>query len=221
MAAAPPVATPIRLVAGLGNPGREYENTRHNAGFMVIERLAARLGLSLAFSTPWQALWGRASDGGTFLKPMTFMNASGRAVRACGGFYKISAAETLVVYDDLALPLGHLRLRKDGSSGGQNGMQSVIEHLGTSAVPRLRVGIGAPGEHRSMVDHVLAQFTAREREALAGAIDRAADAVEHARKHGVEAAMNLYNRAPGADAPSAPKAPKPPSTEADTDTKNL
>lgn len=221
MAAAPTAATPIRLVAGLGNPGREYENTRHNAGFMVIERLAARLGLSLSFSTPWQALWGRSADGGTFLKPMTFMNASGRAVRACGAFYKISAAETLVVYDDLALPLGQLRLRKDGSSGGQNGMQSVIEHLGTSAVPRLRVGIGAPGEHRSMVDHVLAQFTAREREALDGAIDRAADAVEHARKHGVEAAMNLYNRAPGADTPSAPKAPKPPSTEADTDTKNL
>ena len=221
MAAALSAATPIRLVAGLGNPGREYENTRHNAGFMVIERLAARLGLSLAFSTPWQALWGRSADGGTFLKPMAFMNASGRAVRACGGFYKISPAETLVVYDDLALPLGHLRLRKDGSSGGQNGMQSVIEHLGTSAVPRLRVGIGAPGEHRSMVDHVLAQFTAKERVALDGAIERAADAVEHARKHGVEAAMNLYNRAPGADTPSAPKASKPPSTEADTKTKNL
>ncbi len=132
---------------------------------------------------PWRSrtlgkpFWGRAADGCTFLKPMTFMNASGRAVRACGGFYKIAAAETLIVYDDLALPLGQLRLRKDGSSGGQNGMQSVIEHLGTTAVPRLRVGIGATGEHRSMVDHVLGQFTKAEREALDGAIDRAADAV--------------------------------------------
>ena len=193
MAAASAVS-PIRLVAGLGNPGREYENTRHNAGFLVIDRLVARLGLSLAFSNAWQALWGRAADGCMFLKPMTFMNASGRAVRACGGFYKISAAETLVVYDDLALPLGQLRLRKDGSSGGQNGMQSVIEHLGTTVVPRLRVGIGATGEHRSMVDHVLGQFTKAEREALDGAIDRAADAVTHARQHGVEAAMNIYNR---------------------------
>ena len=218
MPAAQTATSPIRLVAGLGNPGREYENTRHNAGFLVIERLAARLGLSLAFSTPWQALWGRSADGGTFIKPMTFMNASGRAVRACGGFYKISAAETLIVYDDLALPLGQLRLRKDGSSGGQNGMQSVIEHLGTSAVPRLRVGIGAPGEHRSMVDHVLAPFTAAERAALDGAIDRAADAVEHARKHGVEAAMNLYNRAPGSDTPPPAGPTKQPASEANPTT---
>ena len=212
MAAAPAVS-PIRLVAGLGNPGREYENTRHNAGFLVIERLAARLGLALGFSSAWQALWARTSDGCAFLKPMTFMNASGRAVRACAGFYKIAAAETLIVYDDLALPLGQLRLRKDGSSGGQNGMQSVIDHLGTSAVPRLRVGIGATGAHRSMVDHVLGQFTARERAALDDAIDRAADAVEHARRHGVEAAMNLYNRPAASDVPPGPAAPPQPPSE--------
>ena len=189
-----PAVAPIRLVAGLGNPGREYENTRHNAGFLVLDRLAARMGLKLAFSNVWQALWGRDTEGCTFLKPMTFMNASGRAVRACGGFYKISAAETLIVYDDLALPLGQLRLRKEGSSGGQNGMQSVIEHLGTTAIPRLRVGIGATGEHRSMTDHVLGQFSVSEHGKLDEALDRAADAVEHARRHGVEAAMNLYNR---------------------------
>ena len=185
---------PIRLVAGLGNPGREYEGTRHNAGFLVIDRLAARLGLDLKFSAAWQTLWSRSGDGGVFLKPMTFMNASGRAVRACAGFYKIDAAQTLVVYDDLALPLGQLRLRKGGSSGGQNGMESVIEHLGTSEIPRLRVGIGAAAGERSMVDHVLGTFTKAEREALEGAIDRAADAVEHARQHGVEASMNLFNR---------------------------
>ena len=202
MAAAPADVTPIRLVAGLGNPGREYENTRHNAGFMVIDRLAARLGISLAFSTAWQALWGRTADGCTVLKPMTFMNASGRAVRAFAGFYKVAATETLIVYDDLALPLGQLRLRKDGSSGGQNGMQSVIEHFGTSAVPRLRVGIGATSEHRSIVDHVLGQFTAAERQTLDEAVERAVDAVEHARQHGVEAAMNLYNRAATPDVPN-------------------
>ena len=185
----------IRLVAGLGNPGREYEGTRHNAGFMVVDRLAARLGLTLGYSTNWQTFWARTADGCTYLKPATYMNNSGRAVRAAAQFYKIEPAETLIVFDDLALPLGHLRLRKDGSSGGQNGMESVIDHLGTTAVPRLRVGIGAAGG-RSMVDHVLSRFTPREQPFLEGAIDRAADAVEHARLHGVEAAMNVFNRAP-------------------------
>ena len=202
-------AAPIRLVAGLGNPGREYENTRHNAGFLVIDRLAQRLGLTLSFSNGWQALWVRGADGCTYLKPMTFMNTSGRAVRACGQFYKIPASQTLIVYDDLALPLGQLRLRKEGSSGGQNGMESVIEQLGTPAVPRLRVGIGGTGRERSMVDHVLGQFTPREREALAGAIDRAADAVEHARQHGVEAAMNLFNRSPETSGDATRPKPSP------------
>ena len=202
---ASPAAVPIRLVAGLGNPGREYEGTRHNAGFMVIDRIAQRLGLTLSFSNGWQALWARGADGCTYLKPQTYMNASGRAVRACGQFYKIPAGQTLIVYDDLALPLGQLRLRKEGSSGGQNGMQSVIEHFGTPAVPRLRVGIGGTGRERSMVDHVLGQFTARERDALAGAIDRAADAVEHAREHGVEAAMNLFNRTEASGGSTTPK----------------
>ncbi len=195
MSSAVPVAPAIRLVAGLGNPGREYENTRHNAGFMVVDRLASRLGLTLGYSSNWQTLWARTADGCTYLKPMTYMNASGRSVRAAAQFYKIDPTETLIVFDDLALPLGRLRLRKEGSSGGQNGMESVIEHLGTPAVPRLRVGIGAAGG-RSMVDHVLSKFTAREQETLDAAIDRAADAVEHARLHGVEAAMNVFNRDP-------------------------
>lgn len=202
---------PIRLVAGLGNPGREYEHTRHNAGFLVIDRLAVRLGLKLSFSGQWQTLWARTGDGCAFLKPQTFMNLSGRAVRACAQFYKVAAAETLIVYDDLALPLGQLRLRKEGSSGGQNGMESVLNQFGTAAVPRLRVGIGAATGHRSMVDHVLGTFTAAERAELDLAVERAADAVEHARRHGVEAAMNLFNRAPGDEAArpakSAPRQP--------------
>ncbi len=197
-----PAVPAIRLVAGLGNPGREYENTRHNAGFMVVDRIAARLGLTLAYSKDWQTFWVRSAEGCTYLKPMTYMNASGRTVRSAAQFYKIGAAETLIVFDDLALPLGQLRMRANGSSGGQNGMESVIEHLGTPAVPRLRVGIGAAEGGRSMVDHVLSRFTPREREVLDGAIDRAADAVEHARLHGVEAAMNLFNRRPESAQPS-------------------
>lgn len=198
------VERPIRLVAGLGNPGREYEHTRHNAGFLVIDRLAARLGLTLSFSQGWQALYGRAPDGCMYLKPMTFMNLSGRSVQGVAQFYKVAPAETLIVFDDLALPLGQLRLRREGSAGGQNGMQSVIEHLGTTEVPRLRIGIGAAGQS-DLVDHVLGKFTAGELAPLAAAIDRAADAVTHTREHGLESAMNLFNRA-------APESATPPTT---------
>lgn len=186
-------AQPIRLVAGLGNPGREYEGTRHNVGFLVIDALAARAGLALAFSNSWQALWGKAADGCWLVKPMTFMNNSGRTVRAMSSFYKLEAAQTLIVYDDVALPLGRLRIRHEGSAGGQNGMRSVIEHLGTTAVPRLRVGIGAAGG-KPMVDYVLGKFKDDEREELALAVGRAADAVDCARLDGVAAAMNRYNR---------------------------
>lgn len=188
-------ALPIRLVAGLGNPGREYENTRHNVGFLVVDALAARSGLALAFSNAWQALWGKAADGVCFAKPMTYMNASGRAVGAMGKFYKFEPAQTLIVYDDVALPLGRLRIRHEGSAGGHNGMQSVIDHLGTPAVPRLRVGIGA-ADGRGMVDYVLGQFKASERAALDEAVDRAVQAVDCARREGVAAAMNKFNRPP-------------------------
>lgn len=190
-------ALPIRLVAGLGNPGREYENTRHNVGFLVIDALAARSGLAMAFSNSWQALWGKAADGCCYVKPMTYMNHSGRTVGAMGKFYKFEPAQTLIIYDDLALPLGRLRIRHEGSAGGHNGMQSVIEHLGTPAVPRLRVGIGAVGGG-SMVDYVLGHFKASERAALDDAVDRAAQAVDCARREGVAAAMNKFNRPPEA-----------------------
>ena len=190
-------ALPIRLVAGLGNPGREYENTRHNVGFFVIDALAARSGLAMAFSHSWQALWGKAADGCCYVKPMTYMNHSGRTVSAMGKFYKFEPAQTLIIYDDLALPLGRLRIRHEGSAGGHNGMQSVIEHLGTPAVPRLRVGIGAVGGG-SMVDYVLGQFKASERAAVEDAVDRAAQAVDCARLEGVAAAMNKFNRPPAA-----------------------
>ena len=188
----PAPATPIRLVAGLGNPGREYEGTRHNAGFLVLDRLAVRMGLDLKFSAAWQTLWSRSRRRLSLLEAHDVHERQWTGGARLRRVYKVDAAEMLIVYDDLALPLGQLRLRKNGSSGGQNGMESVIEHLGTTEVPRLRVGIGAAGRERSMVDHVLGTFTPAEREALDGAIDRAADAVEHARRHGVEAAMNLF-----------------------------
>lgn len=198
MAAAKADATvsAVRLVVGLGNPGREYENTRHNVGFLVLNRLVRRQRLDWTFSSSWQAQWCRMASGNFFLKPLTYMNLSGRSVRAFSQFYKLGVEQTLIVYDDLALPLGQLRLRREGSSGGQNGMQSVIEHLGTSAVARLRVGIGGVKDRRSMVDHVLSEFAGSERETLDAALERAADAVEHACLHGVESTMNAFNRSP-------------------------
>ena len=127
----------IRLVAGLGNPGREYQRTRHNVGFMVLDRLAADAQLPWEYAEKWKAGWAKRD---VFLvKPATYMNRSGEAVAAIANFYKIAAEEILIVLDDFALPLGRLRLRTQGSAGGHNGLESVLEHFGSDAVPRLRV----------------------------------------------------------------------------------
>jgi len=181
----------FRLIAGLGNPGREYERTRHNVGFMVLDKLVARSGAAWRQEKEWKAQV--AFHGGVvYCKPTGFMNVSGEPLGAVARFYKIAPEEALVVYDDLALPLGKLRLRPGGSAGGHNGIQSVIDHLGTQAVPRLRIGIGAaaPG---GMVSHVLGRFAAEEAPALAEALDRAVDAIDFAQARGVEAAMNQFN----------------------------
>ena len=129
----------FRLLVGLGNPGREYAETRHNVGFMIIDRLAAKSRAEFRTEKTWKAAMSKSGDL-LLCKPFTFMNLSGKSVRAVCDFYKISPAEVLVVLDDTALPLGRLRLRTDGSAGGHNGLQSVIDHLGTPAVPRLRIG---------------------------------------------------------------------------------
>lgn len=186
-------AAPIRLIAGLGNPGREYLRTRHNIGFMVLDRLAADARLSWDFSAKWNAGWAKSDV--IMVKPATFMNRSGEAVVAVANFYQIAAAEVLVVLDDLALPLGRLRLRTQGSSGGHNGLESVIEHFGTEAVPRLRVGIGA-APSRGAVDYVLGRFFEEEQPVLDATIHRAAEAVKCAVDKGLFAAMNVFNQPP-------------------------
>ncbi|XHR28689.1 MAG: aminoacyl-tRNA hydrolase [Chthoniobacteraceae bacterium] len=181
----------FRLIVGLGNPGREYERTRHNVGFMVLDKLAARSGANWRVEKDWKAEVA-AAEGVVYCKPSSFMNLSGGPVNAVARFYKTGPAETLVVYDDLALPLGKLRLRTGGSAGGHNGMASVIERLGTPAVPRLRIGIGAavPG---SMVGHVLGRFSPEEAPELEAALDRAVSAIEIAQNNGLPAAMNQFN----------------------------
>ncbi|MEP6956242.1 MAG: aminoacyl-tRNA hydrolase [Chthoniobacterales bacterium] len=175
----------MRLVAGLGNPGAEYQRTRHNIGFVVLDRLAADWGLRWERSAKWEALWAKG-DGVLLVKPLTFMNQSG---------YAIPAEETFVVLDDIALELGRLRLRLKGSSGGQNGLESVLMHFGTDAVPRLRVGIGAPPS-AGAVDYVLGRFFEEELPVVEKTVVRAAEAVKCAIDNGVLSAMNTFNKFP-------------------------
>lgn len=185
--------TPIRLVAGLGNPGREYQRTRHNVGFMVLDRLAADANLPWESSEKWGAAWVKTDI--ILVKPATFMNRSGQPLSAIANFYKIAAEEILVVLDDFALPLGRLRLRAQGSSGGHNGLESVFEHFGTESIPRLRVGIGsAPAQ--AATDHVLGRFFEDEQPLVDATIRRAADAVKCAVDKGLIAAMNVFNQLP-------------------------
>jgi PTH1 family peptidyl-tRNA hydrolase len=183
----------FRLIVGLGNPGGDYAETRHNVGFMVLDRLAARAGAIFRAEKKWQAVVASTGNG-WLCKPQTYMNLSGESVSALGHYYKIEPSQVLVVLDDLALPLGRLRLREKGSAGGHNGLQSVIDHLGTNEVPRLRLGIGAASAEAT--GHVLGRFTAAERPVLEEAVARATDAIELAQTDGFPAAMNRYNQNP-------------------------
>src|SRR5687768_2408489 len=184
---------PFRLIVGLGNPGGDYAETRHNVGFMVLDRLATRAGATFRTEKKWQAAVASTANG-WLCKPQTYMNLSGESVSALGHFHKIEPTQVLVVLDDMALPLGRLRLREKGSAGGHNGLQSVIDHLGTNAVPRLRIGIGAAAGEAT--GHVLGRFSPAERPVLDEALNRAADAVEFAQSHDFPAAMNRYNQNP-------------------------
>lgn len=185
----------IRLIVGLGNPGREYVNTRHNVGFMILDKLASRKGISFQASRKWDA--EVASCGGVhFCKPMSYMNRSGEPLVAMSHFYKIPAGEILVVLDDVALPLGKLRLRQGGSAGGHNGLRSIIGQLGTQEVPRLRFGVGAAEGEKTLTDHVLGRFGREEIAILEESVDRAVAAIGLARESGFETAMNTYNQKP-------------------------
>lgn len=181
-------------MAGLGNPGQEYVGTRHNVGFLVADELARRSACQFSFNTKWNSKVA-ACGGRTILKPQTFMNLSGEAVADYARYFKLERGEIMVIIDDASLPLGALRLRRSGTAGGHNGLESILVHLGSEAVPRLRVGIGAP-EGRGLHDHVLGKFEPDEMPALQEAVSRAADAFEFANARGIEAAMNQFNQKP-------------------------
>jgi len=182
----------IRLVAGLGNPGPEYAATRHNIGFMVADQLAAQYGSTWEKSSKWDALSAKCGSV-LLIKPMSFMNRSGYPIFAVAQFYKILPQEMLIVLDDLALPVGRLRLRARGGSGGHNGLQSIITQFGTEEIPRLRIGIGEAPRDGS-VDYVLSRFFDEEKPLVRSAISRAVEAVKCAIDKGLVSAMNTFNK---------------------------
>jgi PTH1 family peptidyl-tRNA hydrolase len=187
----------VKLIVGLGNPGRSYHGTRHNVGFAVADALARRCEVAFEHgrATALTARVGTGSGALLLVKPLTMMNLSGEAVGELAHFYKIDPSDIIAVADDVNLPLGRLRLRGSGSAGGHNGFRSIIASLGSDLFPRLRVGVGRGDPRRDLADHVLARFDPDEADEVERAVARAADAVETFLAEGIEAAMNRFNRA--------------------------
>ena len=186
---------PVYLIVGLGNPGRDYKDTRHNMGFMVVDTLAKSLGINLT-RVQQKAITGQGKFGAAkvlLAKPQTYMNLSGKSVAALVRFYKVPVNQVLIVHDDLDLPFGTLRMRAKGSSAGQKGVQSILERLSTLEVPRLRVGIGRPSGSKQGANYVLKTFSPEERKELEYILDRAARATQVFIESGIDTAMNQFN----------------------------
>ncbi|MBP1606370.1 MAG: pth [Acidobacteria bacterium] len=193
----------MKLLVGLGNPGSRYRDTYHNVGFSVVDEIATRHGVGFGTS-PTEAVTARVRAGGIdvlLVKPLTYMNLSGRAVGALARYYRVEPEDVLAIVDDVNLPLGRLRLRRGGSAGGHNGLRSIIEDLGTQAFPRLRVGVGRGDVRRDLSDYVLSRVAAEEREALDDAVRTAAEAAEWFAIEGIDAAMHRFNRGDAEETP--------------------
>jgi len=186
----------MKAVFGLGNPGDRYANTRHNVGFLVVDALAAMVGVKLT-KKKFSARTGEIHIGGERVfvaKPQTYMNISGQSVAQAAGFFRLDVQDIIVVYDDMDLDFGKLRIRPEGGAGGHRGVKSIIDRLGSSDFNRVRIGIGRPGESdHTAVGHVLGSFSKDEREELDEIINRAVDALRTAITSGINVAMNQYN----------------------------
>ena len=192
----------MKLIVGLGNPGPEYRDTRHNVGFRVVDALVERWRVEDQWREKFEALQIKTTVSGeavVIAKPLTFMNLSGQAVVGLAGFYKIEPPDIFVITDDVALPVGRLRARRDGGAGGHNGLKSIIQSLATQAYPRMRVGVGRGDHRRDLADHVLGRFEADERDTVSAAVLRAADASEMFLSEGIERVMNVFNAAEQTD----------------------
>ena len=187
----------MKLIVGLGNPGREYRDTRHNIGFLVVDELARRCKIKFSLGPSKVPDVMVAKHHGSWpcliAKPLTFMNSSGEAVAALANYYDVIASELLVIVDEIALPFGKLRARVRGSAGGHNGLQSIVDRLDTNKFSRLRLGVGRGDTRRDLADHVLSTFEADERIELDSFIALAADAAELFTVQGIEVVMNRYN----------------------------
>ena len=184
------------LIVGLGNPGREYEKTRHNAGFRALDILAAKLGCKVD-KGKFQGLYGQVNYGGGklyLLKPQTYMNLSGRSVLQLSAYFNVPPQRIIVLFDDISLEPGRLRIRADGSAGGHNGIKSIISELGSQDFPRVKIGVGAKAHpEQDLADWVLSSFSASEEKALGSALERVADAALCIIDHGVPETANRYN----------------------------
>ena len=184
------------LIVGLGNPGQKYEKTRHNMGFLTVDLLAEKQGVKLN-KVKFKSAYNIMAFAGAkclVMKPQTYMNLSGEAVREAVQFYKLPADHVLVIYDDVSLPVGKLRVRPTGSAGGHNGIKNIIAHLGTQDFPRVKIGVGAPeGGGAEMVDWVIGAPSQAERKVLVESFEKAIQAAECIIAHGCQQAMNQFN----------------------------
>ncbi len=195
------MADVLRLVVGLGNPGAKYEGTRHNIGFMALERMASREGFSFCQQSKLHGLAAEHGIGESRLRllmPQTYMNDSGRSIRAALDWFGFTPEQLLVLVDDMDIPLGRLRLRAQGSAGGHNGLRSTIQHLGTQAFPRLRIGIGAPADNPAerrarIVSHVLGPFSRAEQSEVDAVLDGVLEAIQRIQCKGLDSAGNWIN----------------------------
>lgn len=183
------------IIAGLGNPTKEYDKTRHNVGFSAIDALADQYNIDVS-EKKHKALCGRGAIGGqkvVLMKPQTFMNLSGESIRAAVDFYKVDPEDLIIIYDDISLEPGQLRIRLKGSAGGHNGIKNIIAHLGTQEFPRIKVGIGAKPPRMDLADYVLSCFSQGEQKLMEDAFQEAADAAVMMMTDGAERAMNHFN----------------------------
>lgn len=181
------------LIVGLGNPGKEYENTRHNIGFTAIDKIADKYNIEVN-RVKFKGVCGEGFIGGDkviLLKPTTYMNLSGESVRAVMDFYKLTEEDILIIYDDISLDVGRLRMREKGSAGGHNGIKSIIGHLGTEVFSRIKIGVGQP--KNDLVNHVLGKFSKAENEVLNETIDCVVEATETVIRADIKEAMNKFN----------------------------
>ena len=183
------------IIAGLGNPEKKYDGTRHNAGFAALDCLAEKLGIALT-EKKFSGICGRGVYGGEkllLLKPLTYMNLSGNSVRAAADYYQTAADQIIILYDDINFACGRLRVRGQGSAGGHNGIKSIIAQLGTDAFPRVRIGVGGLRADEDMVSHVLGHFSKQDAAVMEKSYDAAADAAICLLEHGTQEAMNRFN----------------------------